>query len=85
MRRARGHECRLGRGSGALAPRSNLAHGEAAWDVPISHTRRRWPRRRHFPAGLKPSDVDVWEINEAFSSVPIISSKRLELTPVASM
>ena len=32
-------------------------------------------------AGCKPSDVDVWEINEAFASVPIISSKRLGIDP----
>jgi acetyl-CoA C-acetyltransferase len=32
-------------------------------------------------AGLKPSDVEVWEINEAFASVPIISSKRLGIDP----
>jgi acetyl-CoA C-acetyltransferase len=28
-------------------------------------------------AGLKASNVDVWEINEAFASVPIISARRL--------
>jgi acetyl-CoA C-acetyltransferase len=27
--------------------------------------------------GMTPSDVDLWEINEAFASVPIISARRL--------
>jgi acetyl-CoA C-acetyltransferase len=32
-------------------------------------------------AGLKAADIDLWEINEAFASVPIISSRRLGIDP----
>ena len=28
-------------------------------------------------AGLQPSDVDLWEVNEAFASVSLISGRRL--------
>jgi acetyl-CoA C-acetyltransferase len=31
--------------------------------------------------GLKVSDIDLWEINEAFSSVPLLAIKTLELDP----
>ena len=81
-----GHERRLGRGSGALAPRSNPGARRGRLGRPyLAYTPAMAAEKALSRAGLKPSDVDVWEINEAFSSVPIISSKRLELTPVASM
>ena len=32
-------------------------------------------------AGLKAADIDVWEINEAFAPVPIITMNALELDP----
>jgi acetyl-CoA C-acetyltransferase len=66
-----------------LSPRARiLAHGEAAWDVPyLAYTPAMAAEKALARAGLKPADVDVWEINEAFASVPIISSKRLGIDP----
>jgi acetyl-CoA C-acetyltransferase len=32
-------------------------------------------------AGMKPSDIDLWEINEAFASVPLLAIRRLEIDP----
>ena len=62
-----------------------LAHGEAAWDVPYPAHTPTMPRRQALPRAEIQRDVDVWEINEAFASVPIISSQGSILTPVASM
>ena len=43
---------------------------------------RRWRRKRHWQrSGEKPTDVDLWEINEAFASVPLISARRLGIDP----
>jgi len=66
-----------------LSPRARiLGHGEAAWEVPyLAYTPAMAAEKALSRAGLKPSDVDVWEINEAFASVPIISSKRLGIDP----
>jgi acetyl-CoA C-acetyltransferase len=62
-----------------LSPRATiLAHGEAAWDVPyLAYTPAMAAEKALTKAGLKASDIDVWEINEAFASVPIISARRL--------
>ena len=62
-----------------LSPRATiLAHGEAAWDVPyLAYTPAMAAEKALAKAGLKASDVDIWEINEAFASVPIISGRRL--------
>ncbi|MBA2595281.1 MAG: acetyl-CoA C-acetyltransferase [Chloroflexia bacterium] len=62
-----------------LSPRAAvLAHGEAAWDVPyLAYTPAMAAEKALSKAGLKASNVDLWEINEAFASVPIISSRRL--------
>jgi acetyl-CoA C-acetyltransferase len=32
-------------------------------------------------AGMKPSDIDLWEINEAFATVPLQTMRNLELDP----
>jgi acetyl-CoA C-acetyltransferase len=32
-------------------------------------------------AGMKPSDIDLWEINEAFASVPLLAIRKLEIDP----
>jgi acetyl-CoA C-acetyltransferase len=32
-------------------------------------------------AGMQPSDVDLWEINEAFAAVPLQTIRRLEMDP----
>jgi acetyl-CoA C-acetyltransferase len=55
-----------------------LAHGEAAWDVPyLAYTPAMAAEKALCKVGLKPSDVDLWEINEAFASVSLISARRL--------
>ena len=65
--------------SQSLSPRATiLAHGEAAWDVPyLAYTPAMAAEKALTKAGMKASDVDLWEINEAFASVPIISGRRL--------
>jgi acetyl-CoA C-acetyltransferase len=62
-----------------LSPRARiLAHAEAAWDVPyLAYTPAIAAEKALAKAGLKPTDVDLWEINEAFASVTIISGRRL--------
>jgi acetyl-CoA C-acetyltransferase len=66
-----------------LSPRARiLAHGEAAWDVPyLAYTPAMAAEKALAKAGLKAADIDLWEINEAFASVPIISSRRLGIDP----
>ena len=32
-------------------------------------------------AGMNASDIDLWEINEAFASVAMLAIKRLEIDP----
>ncbi len=65
--------------SQGLSPRARvLAHGEAAWNPPyLAYTPAMAAEKALAKAGMKASDVDLWEINEAFSSVPIISGRRL--------
>ena len=62
-----------------LSPRATiLGHAEAAWDVPyLAYTPAMAAEKALTRIGMKPSDVDVWEINEAFASVPLISGRRL--------
>jgi acetyl-CoA C-acetyltransferase len=62
-----------------LSPRARiLAHAEAAWDVPyLAYTPAMAAEKALARAGMKVSDVDLWEINEAFASVPLISARRL--------
>jgi acetyl-CoA C-acetyltransferase len=63
---------------GLSARATILAHGEAAWDVPyLAYTPAMAAEKALAKSGMKPSDVDLWEINEAFASVPIISGRRL--------
>lgn len=66
-----------------LSPRARiLGHGEAAWDVPyLAYTPAMAAEKALAKAGLSASDVDLWEINEAFASVPIISARRLGVSP----
>ena len=55
-------------------------HATVAWDSPyISLTPAMAARKLLDRAGLRTSDVAVWEINEAFSAVAITSSRRLDL------
>ena len=52
--------------------------GSAAWDVPyLAYTPELASRDALRRAGLAVPDVDLWELNEAFSSVPIIAARRL--------
>jgi len=62
-----------------LSPRARiLAHGEAAWNAPyLAYTPAMAAEKALVKGGMKASDVDLWEINEAFASVPIISGRRL--------
>ena len=66
-----------------LSPRARiLSHGEAAWEVPyLAYTPAMAAEKALVKAGLKAADIDLWEINEAFASVPIISSRRLGIDP----
>ena len=32
-------------------------------------------------AGMKPRDIDLWEINEAFACVPMLTTRKLEIDP----
>src|SRR5918993_849868 len=66
-----------------LSPRARFrAPGEAAGEVPyLAYTPAMAAEKALSRAGLKATDVEVWEINEAFASVPIISSKRLGIDP----
>jgi acetyl-CoA C-acetyltransferase len=59
-----------------------LAHGAAAWDVPyLAYTPEMAARVALRKAGLAVEDIALWEINEAFASVPIISARRLGVDP----
>lgn len=62
-----------------LSPRARiLAHGESAWDVPyLAYTPAMAAEKALAKAGLHASDIELWEINEAFASVPLISARRL--------
>lgn len=59
-----------------------LASGQAAWDAPyLAYTPELAIRNALTKAGLSIDDVDIFEINEAFSSVAMISAARLGLDP----
>ncbi len=57
-----------------------VEHATVAWDSPyICLTPAMAARKLLDRTGLQSSDIAVWEINEAFSSVAITSSRRLGL------
>ncbi|HLT18941.1 MAG TPA: acetyl-CoA C-acetyltransferase [Thermomicrobiales bacterium] len=59
-----------------------VAHATSAWDVPyLAYTPHLAAEAALQKAGLKISDMDVIEINEAFASVAVISSRRLGIDP----
>jgi acetyl-CoA C-acetyltransferase len=63
---------------GLSARAAILAHAEAAWDVPyLAYTPAMAAEKALAKIGLSAEDVDLWEINEAFASVPLISGRRL--------
>lgn len=59
-----------------------LASGQAAWDAPyLAYTPELAIRNALTKAGLSVDDVDIFEINEAFASVAMISAARLGVDP----
>lgn len=55
-----------------------LAHGAAAWDPPyLAYTPQMAAEIALKRAGLTVADIDLVEINEAFSNVALIASRRL--------
>lgn len=59
-----------------------VAHATSAWDVPyLAYTPHLAAEAALQKAGMTIEDMDVVEINEAFASVAIISSRRLGLDP----
>jgi acetyl-CoA C-acetyltransferase len=62
-----------------LVPRATIvAHAVAAWDVPyLAYTPAMAAELALAKAGLTKDDIDLWEINEAFASVALISCRRL--------
>lgn len=58
-----------------------LGYGHAAWNPPyLAYTPAMATERALERAGIGVNSVDLFEINEAFSSVPIISSRRLGIS-----
>ena len=67
-------------GHAALA--TILDHATVAWDSPyIALTPAMAVHKLLAKAGLRKEQIDVWEINEAFSAVALVSAKRLGLDP----
>ncbi|MGB3330041.1 MAG: acetyl-CoA C-acyltransferase, partial [Thermomicrobiales bacterium] len=62
-----------------VAPRARiLGHAQAAWDAPyLAYTPAMATEKALKKAGLAIADVDLFEINEAFASVTLISARRL--------
>ncbi len=59
-----------------------LAHATSAWDVPyLAYTPQLAIEAALAKANLTLDEVDVIEINEAFASVAVISSRRLGIDP----
>lgn len=59
-----------------------LASGQSAWDVAyLAFTPEMAIRNALQKAGLTVDDVDIFEINEAFASVAMISAQRLGVDP----
>ncbi len=55
-----------------------LAHAAAAWDVPyLAYTPAMAAQIALEKAGLAVAEIDLFEINEAFASVALISARRL--------
>lgn len=70
--RSHGHE--------ALA--TILDHTTVAWDSPyIALTPAMAAQKLLVKTGLRKEQIDVWEINEAFSAVALTSAKRLGIDP----
>ncbi len=67
---------------GATPLATILATGQAAWDAPyLAYTPEMAIRQALEKTDLTLDDIDVFEINEAFSSVSIIAGRRLGIDP----
>jgi acetyl-CoA C-acetyltransferase len=61
-----------------------VAHATSAWDVPyLAYVPEMAAQKALAKAGMTIRDIDVVEINEAFSSVALISASRLGVDPDA--
>lgn len=70
------------RESGTPVAATILSFGQAAWDAPyLAYTPAMAAEKALAKAGLTVSDVELFEINEAFASVTLISSRRLGIDP----
>ncbi len=59
-----------------------LEHATVAWDSPyIALTPAMAAQKLLAKTGLRKDQIDVWEINEAFSAVALTSAKRLGIDP----
>jgi len=66
------------RTNGAPVAATVLGFGQAAWDAPyLAYTPAMATMKALEKAGLELKDVDLFEINEAFASVILISARRL--------
>ncbi len=63
-----------------LRPRARIVAMALAGDDPVMMLSAPIPAARRVlaTAGLKVSDIDLWEINEAFASVPLAVAKELK-------
>ena len=59
-----------------VATATNSIHPDLFAEAPVEAIRRCCTK-----AGLKTSDIGLFEINEAFSAVPLVAIKQLELDP----
>lgn len=67
---------------GATPLATILSYGQSAWDAPyLAYTPEMAIREAADKAGISIDDIDLFEINEAFASVSIISSRRLGVDP----
>jgi acetyl-CoA C-acetyltransferase len=67
----------------ALRPRARIRAMATAGAEPVLTLTAPTPasERALAKAGMRPRDVDLWEINEAFAVVPLNTIRRLEIDP----
>ena len=66
-----------------IKPRARIVATATAGDEPVIMLTAPAPASKKAldRAGMKPGDIDLWEINEAFASVPMYTARKLELDP----
>lgn len=66
-----------------LKPRARLVHGTVAGAEPVIMLTAPGPASQAClkQAGMSVSDIDLWEINEAFAAVPLKTMRDLEIDP----